>query len=370
MTAQSRAESSAPGGPTRPHILFVDDEDMLLDALRRVSDPLRARWSFTFASSGKEAIAHLREGNVHVLVTDLAMPVMDGTALLEHTRAHHPDVIRIILSGSARAELTVRATALAHKVLDKPCPIGVLQSGIERSLALRDRLRGPALRRLVQRLYPLPSVPDVYAKICAAMEHPRDSIAEVAALVEEDVGLRACVLTLASSMFVEPGRSLSDVRDAVACLGIHPIRALVLDHTVSALLCPTTGFALEFALEDHQRHARLAAGIAADVLREDPQQRSAAVTASLLKDVGQTLMRARLEALYAYVVVNAERAGRTPSEVEQQVLGTTHAELGAYLAALWGLPDDVVEAIANHHVPSTDGRPSLVAMQHRKVGER
>jgi hypothetical protein len=42
---------------------------------------------------------------------------------------------------------------------------------------------------------------------------------------------------------------------------------------------------------------------------------------------------------------------------EQQVLGVTHAELGAYLLGLWGLPYAIVEATAYHHLPEPPGDP-------------
>jgi len=40
--------------------------------------------------------------------------------------------------------------------------------------------------------------------------------------------------------------------------------------------------------------------------------------------------------------------------VEREHLGTTHADIGAYLLGLWGLPYDVIEAVARHHTPWPD----------------
>jgi HD-like signal output (HDOD) protein len=39
------------------------------------------------------------------------------------------------------------------------------------------------------------------------------------------------------------------------------------------------------------------------------------------------------------------------SEAEKQIFEATHAEIGAYLLGLWGLPNSVVEAVAFHHIP-------------------
>ena len=42
-------------------------------------------------------------------------------------------------------------------------------------------------------------------------------------------------------------------------------------------------------------------------------------------------------------------------EAERMVLGTSHAEIGAYLLGLWGMPNTLVEAIAHHHTPDRAG---------------
>ena len=47
-----------------------------------------------------------------------------------------------------------------------------------------------------------------------------------------------------------------------------------------------------------------------------------------------------------------ERTGCVPVEAEYSVMKTSHAELGAYLLGLWGIPDNIVEPIAFHHNPS------------------
>jgi HD-like signal output (HDOD) protein len=45
--------------------------------------------------------------------------------------------------------------------------------------------------------------------------------------------------------------------------------------------------------------------------------------------------------------------------VEQEAFGATHADVGAYLLALWGLPDPIVEAVALHHQPSRCAEPEF-----------
>lgn len=78
-------------------ILFVDDEQEVLNSLKRA---LRAEpYEALFVKSGHEALDLMKKESIHVIVTDLAMPEMDGLALLKQVEQKYPDIIRLVLSG-------------------------------------------------------------------------------------------------------------------------------------------------------------------------------------------------------------------------------------------------------------------------------
>src|ERR1017187_3520493 len=83
-------------------ILFVDDEPILLDGLRRMLLPHRARWETMFAGGGDAALRMLEACPCDVVVTDLRMPGMDGVQFLERVRDRFPGIVRIILVGPWR----------------------------------------------------------------------------------------------------------------------------------------------------------------------------------------------------------------------------------------------------------------------------
>jgi len=77
-------------------VLFVDDESNTLKSLRRT---LRVeQYQSLFSKSGHEALELLEKKNIHVIVTDLGMPEMDGLALLKRVQERYPDIIRLVLS--------------------------------------------------------------------------------------------------------------------------------------------------------------------------------------------------------------------------------------------------------------------------------
>ncbi len=80
-------------------ILFVDDDEIVLRSLERsfFDEP----YNRLFANSGKQALEILQREEVHVVVTDMRMPEMDGLELLKVVRTMYPNIVGIVLSGYA-----------------------------------------------------------------------------------------------------------------------------------------------------------------------------------------------------------------------------------------------------------------------------
>jgi DNA-binding NtrC family response regulator len=78
-------------------VLFVDDDQIVLRSIKRgfLDEP----YNQLFAKSGREALEILQKESVHVIVTDMCMPEMDGVELLKIVRERYPQIIKIILSG-------------------------------------------------------------------------------------------------------------------------------------------------------------------------------------------------------------------------------------------------------------------------------
>jgi response regulator RpfG family c-di-GMP phosphodiesterase len=138
-------------------ILLVDDEIAILDGLRR---QLRKRFDVHTANSGAEALELLVSVPVAVVVSDMRMPQMDGATFLARVRAHHPDAVRILLTGQTDTQAAIKAVneGQIYRFLTKPCPSDVLleeiSSAVElnRILTAEKELLGTTLRRTVEAL--------------------------------------------------------------------------------------------------------------------------------------------------------------------------------------------------------------------------
>jgi HD-like signal output (HDOD) protein len=74
--------------------------------------------------------------------------------------------------------------------------------------------------------------------------------------------------------------------------------------------------------------------------------------AALLHDIGSLFLARSMPDEFCFVRLLCSERGCKPFEAEEELIGTSHAEIGAYLLALWGLPNLAVEAIAHHHHPT------------------
>lgn len=119
-----------------PHrLLLVDDDPRVTQALRRT---LRASvpWDVQTANSAREAIGMLEREHFDAIISDERMPEVSGSELLREVRRRWPDTTRIILTGEASLESTIRAIneAEIYRFLTKPCRTDEIVACIEGSL--------------------------------------------------------------------------------------------------------------------------------------------------------------------------------------------------------------------------------------------
>ncbi len=311
-------------------ILFVDDEQRILDGLQGLLRRNRTKWDMVFACGGAAALAELKQGHFDVIVSDMRMPQMSGAVLLGEVRARYPHMVRIILSGFSELETRLNAAPVAHQFLSKPCDREMLDGVIERSCDLQGILDNEEIRRLVGRIDRLPPTPRIYARLVSVSESPDASIADMSGVILQDVGMCANLLQLVNSAFFALPRRITTVDKAVTMLGFEMVKSLVLSLEIFNV-AGEFNYRPGFDLEALQRHALLTASltrfIAPRRLYSDE-----AFMAAMLHDIGELVL--------------AMLGPDVPVD------NVPHAEVGAYLLGLWGLPYSIVEAVAHHHHPS------------------
>jgi HD-like signal output (HDOD) protein len=152
------------------------------------------------------------------------------------------------------------------------------------------------------------------------------------------------VLQLVNSAFFGVSRRITSVDRAVSYLGMNTIKNLVLAHSLFAEFGGSS-----LANAERQQAQSLLASRIVRLLLSNRQEAQVAGTAALLHDAGSLALASRLPKEHKANVETAKRDAVPLHLVERASLGVSHAEVGAYLLGLWGLPHDVIEAVAAHH---------------------
>jgi HD-like signal output (HDOD) protein len=325
-------------------VIFVDDESRVLSGIERALIMQESEWECRFATSGQQALTMLEQEPADVIVSDMRMPLMDGAQLLAQVRDRWPSTIRIILSGYSEPEATVRMLNVAHRFVSKPCDSSTILMMVTSALALRDMFDDPALLAVVGRTSHLPAAPKVFIEISRLLANPSSDSRQIAELLSSDPALSAKVMQLANSAYFTRGNRISDIGNAITRLGLEQIKLLVLTSQIF------TEAKNDPYVEQLQHRALLAATLAARITN----QQGVESTAALLARIALLIPELRED--------NAE-------SITTQDNTPMYAAVSAYLLALWGLPMDIVEAVACHMQPlrSTDNTFGVIGTVHVAV---
>ena len=330
-------------------LLFVDDEAMILNGLRRALHGMRSEWEMHFVDNAADALQALDQQAYDAIVTDMRMPMMDGAQLLEAVKQRHPEMIRMVLSGQSSRAAVLRSISPAHQFLSKPCDPNELVLRLAQAFAMRDLLANQSLKTIVSRLRSIPSLPTLYEELTAALRLEDPSLAQIERIISKDVAMAAKILQLANSAFIGSCGRVSNLLQAVSLIGTETVRTLVLSvHVFSQFDGHSEVASYLPALWEHSvGTASLAQRIASAESRTKALAEES-FTAGLLHDIGKVVLLAEMPHEYRPIL---EAGAGDVVALELEHLGCTHAQVGAYLMSVWGLPVPLVHAVVFHHCP-------------------
>ena len=346
-------------------ILFVDNERNILSAIRR--SLRKEEWNLITATSAHEGLQVLQDQPVDLVVSDMRMPEMDGAAFLKQVKDLYPETIRIVLTGYSERESVSRAFAEAdiREMISKPWDDEELKLILRNALSQSElqEAQSPGLHEIINKIESLPTVPRVYARIRDVIEHSEEvSATQIADVIVQDPAMAAKILQIANSAFFGQRRGIDTVSRAIVVVGMEMIETLVLSAGVFQIFEtePIEGF----SQDDLWRHS-LACGLIAKHLTEsisrESKRQETAMLAGTLHDLGKLVLAQYMHDEYVEVVRTAVERRLPIVDIEQEILGATHAEIGGYLADWWNLPPNIVDAIRWHYNPSGSQHDSKLA---------
>jgi len=249
--------------------------------------------------------------------------------------------------------LMISCIGATHQFISKPCKPQDLIAIVQRGLALDACMSSDQIRSLAPKLRRLPSLPTAYFEVLKQVESSTATVQSVGEVIMRDPSLTAKLLQMINSAAFALAQKVTDPLDAVSLLGMETVKSLVLCLQVFSQndAAKQSGISLEELWSHSVGVAKMAREITL-FHTGDTLLANEAFTAGLLHDVGRIVMAANLPKEYAETVKTAKEQKRPLYVQEAAQFGVHHAQVGAYLMGLWGMPATVVEAAALHHNPS------------------
>ncbi|MBI5640844.1 MAG: HDOD domain-containing protein [Nitrospirae bacterium] len=221
-----------------------------------------------------------------------------------------------------------------------------------------------ALRLFVQRITKLPTLPVIAQKILNLTEDDSTSVDMLENLIENDPPISAKILSVSNSAFFGSDFPVTTISGSIMRIGFNNVRNI------------TLGIALMTVLENSRSHPPLdarnifrhsvAVGMIAKLMADNlkVEKPEEVFTCGILHDLGLLVMNRYFADLYRKTIADFEKE-KPLLDSEKETLGFTHANIGAWLADTWMLPEAVLLSIRYHHNPSQiQGRMRLVSLIH------
>ncbi|MBI5461407.1 MAG: HDOD domain-containing protein [Gammaproteobacteria bacterium] len=278
--------------------------------------------------------------------------IIDAVLLEEDTLHLEPGSHSLLLSMSCdeftRLQRNPRIGHFSH-------PVSALQrDNSNASLSKTIEQFTPArIKRRVEEFHELPALPNTAMAILDIGSNPRASAADLAKVIEQDAPLAARIMRYAnSSLYGYPGK-IKDLKSAIArVLGFDFVLNLALGITVGkSLRVPADGPLGLDAFWRHSVHSAALVERLSQMMPDDKRpRRGTAYLAGLLHNMGMLLLGHAFQAEFFLLNRYLDANPGVPVEtIEKYVLGVGHDQIGAWLLAAWGLPEELVTAARHHH---------------------
>jgi len=206
------------------------------------------------------------------------------------------------------------------------------------------------LQEVAQQVGDLPSLPAAAAEVLRQLDDPSVSADDLQRVIGRDQALAAHILRIANSAMYCLQRQVSVLSHAIAILGLDTLRSVVVAASIRSVFYSGRRSEKSLPLHVLWEHAWGAAMAAQSIARRTAYRNSdEAFTCGLVHDLGKLVMWRNHSRTYLDIMRAVDDGGASFCDVERELLGFTHAQVGALLAMKWCFPVQLVEGILHHH---------------------
>ncbi|MCK5228401.1 MAG: response regulator, partial [Desulfobulbaceae bacterium] len=321
-----------------------------------------------YCNSGNKAKSIMAGVAADVVICRLHLEDMSGKDFLRFLQNTYQHTIRIIFSSPDNKQdlMKLVASGLAQRYLCHEGENEDIEQTLTRDLLTRSRMRSKKCCDFLESGPHLPVPPDLLKELEALLQNPNYTIEGVASVIEKDPVLSSRLLHVVNSAAFSRGGTIGNLSHAIAFLGVNQIREILLFFCAMKAL-PAMSLCQEYAKKVSKHSfqcSKLASRIARHVI---PGHEREAATAALLHDIGKLVFFSYSCARYLHFVSLRDAFDLPSTEIEEEIFGILHTELGSCLMLWWNLPMTIVETAANHNYPLIElwGIPKSVAIADR-----
>ena len=193
----------------------------------------------------------------------------------------------------------------------------------------------------------MPSLPQIIIKVQQATMKDDTSVHELAALILDDMSLTGKVLKLANSAYYRRGtQQISTVTQAIILLGYGEIQKMVTAISVYEFFSLMTN---KKCFRDIWKHS-ICVGLCSHriALATNLDLPESYLVGGLLHDIGKFVMGQYYPDEYESVINKIKDTGSKYEDIEKNIFGCTHHEIGVLIAKHWNLPENVSQTINDH----------------------
>lgn len=334
-------------------LLLVGDGPRGLQNLRGLVAGLGPTWEVVGVPGIVEAQCAIGQGITDAVVTEVRVGGASGLQFLNQITELHPKTQRFLLADLSDKQAVTKCVGTSHHYLATPCDSETLRAALDRAFSLDVWLMNDRVKKFTSQMQKLPSIPSLYFQVVKELQSPTSSLETIGNLIAKDLVMTAKLLQLINSAVFGLRRQIASPTEAVLCLGAETTKSvLLLAHTFSYFdKIKSSSFSVERLWEHALSTGSMARQIAAaSGASQDTMEES--FTAGLLHDIGKLVIACNLTTEYIKVIQAAHHEKKPLWLMEESAFSLTHAEVGACVLGIWGLPVAIIEGVALHHYPS------------------
>ncbi|WP_295895195.1 HDOD domain-containing protein [uncultured Vibrio sp.] len=324
------------------NILLVDDEPLILNALKRAL--YGTGWKIFIDTSGQAALERLKTEDIDLIISDMLMPGMNGAELLEKVSKTYPSIIRASLSGYSDPDITIKGGFFAHQAFMKPCDPAVIKQEVTRIENILALFPDRVIQSAIGSITSLPIAPKLFFQVKRILSDDTSSMHDVAKLISHDPAMCAKIIHTSNNTIFRGRKEITSITEAITRLGGQVINSIIsmLEVYSVSLNKPSQ------PLEDLQSQSLRVAVLASSLVSREQKDQTFLI--AILHRIGEYVrMMIVSDLMNAYLDVNNK--GQELSHLEQYLFNTKSEQLGGYLLHFWGFPTYIIESLLTCNEP-------------------